>query len=170
MFSPFNLLSSRAHKTVTWGIQFNSVNDQRYFTINQQGQVYISVPLYWDDSNKTPYTFTVTATNNDGSGKSGSISCTVNVNRNLFPPHFSQPVYTVNISSLNSVPVVVNAGVSASDQDTFARYQVLMYEIINDGVYSQLFSIENTTGLLRLIQPIDERTECTYKVSNSSLS
>ncbi|KAI8794949.1 protocadherin Fat 4, partial [Biomphalaria glabrata] len=155
--------SAGPQQTVTWGIQFNSVNDQRYFTINQQGQVYISVPLYWDDSNKTPYTFTVTATNNDGSGKSGSISCAVNVNRNLFPPRFSQPVYTVNISSLNSVPVGVTAGVSSSDQDTFARYQVLMYEIINDGVYSQLFSIENTTGLLRLIQPIDERTECTYK-------
>ncbi|KAK0048619.1 protocadherin Fat 4, partial [Biomphalaria pfeifferi] len=155
--------SAGPQQTVTWGIQFNSVNDQRYFTINQQGQVYISVPLYWDDSNKTPYTFTVTATNNDGSGKSGSISCTVNVNRNLFPPRFSQSVYTVNISSSNSVPVVVTAGVSSSDQDTFARYQVLKYEIINDGVYSQLFSIENTTGLLRLIQPIDQRTENTYK-------
>ncbi|GFS23625.1 protocadherin Fat 4, partial [Elysia marginata] len=153
-------------RDVTWNIQFPTASDSRFFNIDQQGDVFISVPLYFDESDKTIYTFTVTATNTDGSGKSDSVNCQVNVKRNTNTPTFTQGIYTVtpDLSYEAGRGTVVTNALVVTDNDNEARYKVQRISIVQDLLYSNLFDINSVSGQIVLAQSLQGRRENEYKI------
>ncbi|KAK3745550.1 hypothetical protein RRG08_040225, partial [Elysia crispata] len=153
-------------RDVRWAIQFTTATDSRYFNINQQGNVFITVPLYFDGSDKPVYTFTVTATNTDGSGKFDSVNCQVNVKRNIFPPTFTQNLYSVSpaLSYDARVGDLVTDSLAVSDNDAEGRYKVQSISIVPDSLYSSLFSINSVSGQITLGASLQTRTEDEYLI------
>jgi hypothetical protein len=89
-----------------------------YFELDSNtGDIRVRIPLYNDNSDTTPYTFAVIATDGGGRTSFQNAQVTINVRRNLFPPVFQNTPYRI------AIPFTVNSGftvfdVNATDADT----------------------------------------------------
>ncbi|RUS82555.1 hypothetical protein EGW08_009685 [Elysia chlorotica] len=151
---------------VVWNIDFTLASDSRFFSINQQGNVFIINPLYYDETDKSSYTFTVTATNTDGSGRFDSVNCRVDVKRNLFTPTFTQGLYTVSpaLSYEARQGSSVTNSLVVSDNDAETRYKVQRISIVPDSLYSSLFAINPVSGQITLATSLQGRSEDQFEI------
>ena len=157
------------HNQMTYSMQnvFGNNLAASYFTVNSgTGSISLLQSLLNDNSDTLQYTFGVTIVDNGVPQRSGNTQANVVVNviRNRFPPIF------VNTPYSTSVDYTVNTGTSvyqveAQDADV-APYDVVSYDLIGDDNGPVFFSIEASTGIIRVSQNLASETQTLYTVSD----
>ncbi|XP_035826841.1 protocadherin Fat 4, partial [Aplysia californica] len=141
------------NNVVNYAIPTGLNNIQNLFTINQiTGDIFLRSSLI--GSTQDRYEFQVSVFDNGNPTLFGpQATVVVNVIRNQNPPIFINEPYEAQLAQNAFIGVSV-AQVTATDADTRAPYNSVIYDIIGDDSAPSYFSINSASGVISLAQSI----------------
>ena len=156
---------SAPHNVITYTMNdFNSLASQYFLVNSATGAVTLRQSLLNDNLDTRKYTFTVSIADNGIPVRTSNnvANVEVNVNRNTQPPFFVETPYDREMDYTESTGTVIFTA-TARDFDV-APYNVITYDIIGDGEASATFTIEPSTGVVRLQRNVIQETTTVYRV------
>ncbi|XP_074647692.1 cadherin-1-like [Tubulanus polymorphus] len=124
-----------------------------YFSLDPTtAAISVKTALTSDTASTPTYYLRVVA--NDGGGRTGTGTVTINVDRNLHPPIFKPNLYNPP-AILDVHPVSQNiVTVQATDADIRSPEKDIVYRIAGDAIAQQYFTVDPTTGAISIKQPL----------------
>ncbi|KAL5018737.1 hypothetical protein ScPMuIL_004459 [Solemya velum] len=140
---------------------FNDDYGLQFFFINPRtGRIFLGKPLTEDQLNTARFTMRVRATDGGTPERTAVASVIVNVNRNRFPPVFTNTPYIISLSE-KEAPQTSIYQVTATDQDLVGS---ITYSVTGDDIAPYLFSVDKTTGTVRIRTSLQPFNDYTYKL------